>query len=189
MDVFALALNPPTKETPNLSFHHRSRQQSSSQRARQPRPRYNPSVRAGLVLARGMDYAGLGDAEAIFVQEGVALAPMSCGGGHDTGSVTVLPTADVRDLETGALIGVVAPGGHGQDSPAAAAAFEKLVNTAREENLPVMAFGDSVGRALKSLGYTPQETLPPGVLLHDGVRILETADDVRDAVAVFRAAA
>jgi hypothetical protein len=140
-----------------------------------------------------MDYAGLGDAEAIFVQEGVALAPMSCASGPEAaehaGSVTILPTADVRDLETGALAGVVAPGGRSHDGPAAAAAFEKLINTAREENLPVMAFGDAVDRALQSLGYATRETLPPGVLLHDGVRILEDADDVRDAVAVFRAAA
>jgi hypothetical protein len=140
-----------------------------------------------------MDYAGLGDAERIFMEEGVSLAPMACGAapptGVDAGAVTILPTATAQDLEDGGLAGLVAPGGHLADDAAAASALDKAVNTARAEGLPVMAFGDSVPRVLLSLGYEPPPNLPPGVLVHGGVRILETAEDVRDAVRAFHPAA
>jgi hypothetical protein len=160
--------------------------------ALQNRPRYHARRRAGLLLARGMDYAGLGDPERIFMEEGVSLAPMACGEapptGVDAGAVTILPTASARDLERGDLAGVVAPGGHADDDAGAASALDKVINTAHAEGLPVMAFGDAVPQALRSLGYAPPQDLPSCVLLHGGVRILETADDVRDAVRSFHQA-
>lgn len=157
--------------------------------ARFDRRRYDPRTRAGLVMAPGMDYAGLGDAESLFMEEGVALAPMSCseGRGGPHAALTILPTATVQDVQDGALAGLVVPGGHGGDDNAAAATFDKLVNAAHAEDLPVMAFGDAVPRALESLGFEPPADAPPAILLHDGVRILESADDVRDAIAAFHA--
>jgi hypothetical protein len=154
-----------------------------------PRLRYNLQSRVGLVMGRDMDYAGLGDAEAILMEEGVSLAPMECQGARRGADVVVLPTAGLQDLEDHKVKGIVVPGGHAGDDPRAATELEKLVNTATAERLPVMAFGDAVPRALESLGFDAPRDLPPAVLLHDGVRILETEADVRDAATVFRRAA
>lgn len=137
-----------------------------------------------------MDFGGLGDVESIIFQEGVTLAPMSCGAeapmGAPLGATTVLPTAGLKDIEAGSLSGVVVPGGRVSSEMGGESGFEKLINTAHAEDMPVLAFGDGVSRTLVALGYDAPDDPPPGLLLHHGVRILESADEVRDAVKPFR---
>lgn len=151
------------------------------------RPRYNPKARAGLVMTRDMDFGDFGNAEQIFFQEGVSLAPVSCGDRPSGAAITVLATAGLQDIRDHKLTGLVVPGGAGAPDTETASEFDKLINTAKAEKLPVMAFGDGVARALQSLGFEQDGTPPAGVLVHNGVRILETAEDVRDAIASFRA--
>src|SRR5690606_33125982 len=76
--------------------------------------------------------------------------PMACGDDTTINGLTVLPTADVGDLERGAVAGLVVPAG-GPDATAEAA-IDKLVITARERGLPVIAFGEGVARAARALG-------------------------------------
>lgn len=171
--------------------HSRSRNQQNSSRGR--RPRYTrPSARAGLVMSPRMSFGGFGDAEAIFFEEGVALAPVSCGAKQyavstASGMITILPTAGLEDIEGGNLVGLVVAGRQTPEDSENASGFDKLINAARAEQLPVMAFGEGVTRTLASLGFSPPgENVPAGVLVHNGVRILESAEDLRDAIASFR---
>jgi hypothetical protein len=139
-------------------------------------------------MSRQMDFGGLGDVEALMTDEGLTLAPMTADGkpveraGPQHSSVTVLPTAGVQDIESGGLAALVAPGAGGERSPDAESGFDKLVNTAHGAEVPVLAFGEGVSRALQAVGYDAPAQTPPGMLIHKGVRVLETVDDVREAL-------
>jgi hypothetical protein len=138
-----------------------------------------------------MDFGVIENVEALLFEEGVTLAPIACEPTAPQavhGAVNVISTAGVDDIAEGRLAGVVAPGVRGRRSAEAESQFDKLVNTARHEAVPIMAFGDGVRRTLEALGYETPANTPPAVLLHDGVRILETAGDVREALAVFHGA-
>lgn len=142
------------------------------------------------MTAPRMDFGDIDNAEWLLFEEGVTLAPIACepagSGGAPYGSVNVLSTAGVADIESHALAGVVVPGAQDPRSAEGESQFDKLINTACQEGLPVMAFGPGVERTLQAVGYDIPANMPPALLLHQGVRILETADDVRDALAVFR---
>jgi hypothetical protein len=150
-----------------------------------PRLRYNLQSRVGLVMGREMDYAGLGDVETLLTEDGVALAPMECEGAR-RGDVVVLPTAGLKDVQDHAVNGLVVPGGLAGEGPAATAGLGKLFQAARAAHLPVMAFGDAVAPALAAFGLEARAEAAPAVLILDGVRVLETAADVREAAAAFR---
>lgn len=108
----------------------------------------------GLALRRDMNYGAFADVEQVLAAHGLALAPMACGDGAVTvDGLTVLPTADVGDLERGAVAGLVLPAGAPDAS--AEATLDKLVVTAREKGLPVIAFGEGVGRAVRAIGEDP----------------------------------
>lgn len=159
-------------------------------RFQNPRDRYarGPRVRAGLLVSRQMDFGELGDVEALMTDAGLTLAPMSADGrpverpGPMHSSVTVLPTAGVADIEEGRIAMIVAPDAVDAPTPDAASGFDKLVNTAHAAQVPIMAFGEGAARALAAMGYEAQPRAPAALLIHKGVRILETVDDVRDAL-------
>ena len=162
-------------------------------RDRQSAPRRAPrharlTTRAGMVLRRGMEFGPIHDVQSMFMDRGVALAPMSCRAADDgmaltDGSVAILPTAGEADLRDGSLAGIVVPGG--ASSAGEAAGIDTLVKAARDEGLPIMAFGEGVTQVLAALGLDAPETPPPGVLIDQGVRILEQPTDVGDAIQVF----
>ena len=106
--------------------------------------------RIGLALRPGMNYGELPDAEQVLAAAGLSLAPMSCGATDTINGMTVLPTADVGDLERRSVSALVLPAG-GPDG-AGDATLDKLIVTAREQGLPVIAFGDGVDRAARALG-------------------------------------
>lgn len=151
--------------------------------------RQGPRTRAGLLTAPDMDFGEIANAEWLMFEEGVTLAPIACEPDKKSstqGAVNVMPTAGVSDIESHALAGIVVPGLANAPTAEAASRFDKLVNTACNEGVPVMAFGPGVARTLEAVGYDAPANSPPALLLHKGVRILETADDVRDALTVFR---
>jgi hypothetical protein len=139
-------------------------------------------------MSRQMDFGGLGDVETLMTDEGLTLAPMTADGkpveraGPQHTSVTVLPTAGVHDIESGGLAALVAPGAEELRSPDAVSGFDKLINSAHDAEVPVLAFGESVPRALQAVGFDAPASTPPALLIHKGVRVLETVDDLRDAV-------
>jgi len=162
-------------------------------RDRQPAARRAPrqarlTARAGMVLRRGMEFGPIDDVQSMFMDRGVALAPMSCRAADDgmaltDGAVAILPTASVKDLQNGGLAGIVVPGG--ASSAGEAAGIELLVKAAHAERLPIMAFGEGVTQVLTALGLELPATPAPGVLIDQGVRILELPTDVADAIQVF----
>lgn len=160
-------------------------------------PRRAPPTRAGMIVSRRMEFGELEDAvadvEQVLVGEGLMLAPMTVDGraierqaGLPHQSVTVLPTAGVRDIETGSLACVIVPGSLEGRSAEGETAFDKLLNTARAEDVPVLAFGGGVGDSLAAVGYEPPADPPPALFIHNGMRILETTDEVRDAIRCMR---
>ncbi|WP_340647286.1 hypothetical protein [Phenylobacterium sp.] len=166
-----------------------------TQRARQTgRPQRNsyarPRARAGLLATPHMDFGGIEHVESIMFAEGITLAPMSWQAKSlspltPMGSITVMPTARAQDIGAGRLDGVVIPGSGCADDPESIGAFDEVINSAISQQMPVMAFGEGVSEMLRALGYEPPRELPPGLLLHEGFRILETAEEVRDAAMVF----
>lgn len=152
-----------------------------------------PRVRAGLLMSRQMDFGAIEtDVEALLLHEGLTLAPMSDDGrpvdrqvAYNM-SVTVLPTAGVHDIEAGELAGLVIPGSSDARTPEAETQIDKLIATAQSEDVPVLAFGAGVARVLEAGGFESPVPAPPALMIHHGLRILETAAEVRDAVTTIR---
>ncbi|MDP1631151.1 MAG: hypothetical protein Q8L66_07000 [Caulobacter sp.] len=166
------------------------RNQARPAPARNSRQYSRANARVGLVMGQDIDFGDIGAAESIFVEMGVRLAPMSCGDtqyrmGAPGATVSVLPTAGLKDVLSGGLAGIVVPSGEAAAGSEDANSFDDLVKATKGEQLPIMAFGDGVSRTLDALGLPHDETLPAGVLVHKGVRLLETADDLRSAMTVF----
>lgn len=133
----------------------------------------------GLALRRSMHYGDIADAEQVLAAEGLSLAPMACGDAAATiNGLTVLPTADVGDLERGDVAGLVLPAG-GPDADAEAA-LDKLIVTAREKGLPVIAFGEGVARAAQALGMdaTPWGDAPAAVIGGDEMTPLNSREQL-----------
>ncbi len=163
---------------------------------RRPNPRHvysrGPRIRAGMVVSRHMDFGGVADVETMMADEGLTLAPITVDGrpvervvGPAHVSVLVLPTADITDVAEGSLAGMVVPGTRGEKEPEGERTFARLVKAAHARDVPVMAFGEGVPRTLDALGYEALERPPAGLMIHNGALILETPDDVRDALKVF----
>ncbi len=162
-------------------------------RDRQPAARRAPrqarlTARAGMVLRRGMEFGSIHDVQMMFMDRGVALAPMSCRAVDDgmaltDGGVAILPTAGEANLRDGSLAGIVVPGG--ASGAGEADGIGALVKAAHAEGLPVMGFGEGVTQVLAALGLDAPAETPPGVLVDQGVRMLEQPADVADAIQVF----
>ncbi|MFZ5719127.1 MAG: hypothetical protein ACOY5Y_06630 [Pseudomonadota bacterium] len=161
-------------------------------RHRTPRFSTAPRIRAGLLTSRNMDYAGVADVEALMAEEGLTPAPITAEGrvvervvGPAHATVTVLPTATAADAASGALAGIVVPAAAGLSAADGETILTDVVAAAREGEIPVMAFGDGVAPTLEAAGFEAPDTPPQAVLLHNGVLILETPDDVRAALRTF----
>ena len=108
-------------------------------------------LRMGLVMRRGMDFGELGDVEGALRAEGVGLAPISTGDASlVAGGVTVLATATAADIAEGRVKGLVVPGGAGDE--AGLAAVRSLIDLARANAVPVIAFADGVALAAEQFG-------------------------------------
>lgn len=153
----------------------------TAQRAHKPtrNNRYAPRpvvrARVGLAMRRGMNFGIFGDAEPMIRAGGLALAPISTGDASlSVNGVTVLPTAQASDIDSGALKGLVLPGG----SPDAdgEAAVQALLLKAREKGVPVLAFGEGVVHAARAAGADPADLLDVAAVLTDGSNVYPLAD-------------
>lgn len=136
----------------------------------------------GLVMRREMDFGPLGDMEPALRAQGVALAPISTGDASlSLGGVTVLPTATAADVAGGALKGLVVPGGG--DDAKGEAAVRSLIDLARAQGAPVLAFGGAVALAAQAFGV---EAAGPGAMFTaSGVRPIADIDALAPAVAAI----
>ncbi|MDO1560289.1 hypothetical protein Q0812_12700 [Brevundimonas sp. 2R-24] len=116
-------------------------------------PRTPIRARAGLVMRPGMDWQGLTPVEQAFQAEGVSLAPMAVSNApmSTAQGLSILPTATVQDLESGGLVGLVVP--EASDAGAAGQGeLDKLMATAREKGVPILALGEAAREAATALG-------------------------------------
>jgi len=118
----------------------------------------------GLVMRRDMDFGELGDVEGALRAEGVGLAPISTGDASlISGGMTVLATATAKDIVEGRLKGLVVPGGSIDE--ASLAAVRSLVDLARANAVPVLAFDDGVAVAGEIFGVSVET---PAAVFADG---------------------
>ncbi|NBB65176.1 hypothetical protein GVN18_38610, partial [Pseudomonas sp. ODNR1LW] len=97
----------------------------------------------GLVMRRDMEFGDLGDVEGALRAEGVGLAPISTGDASlISGGMTVLATATAKDIVEGRLKGLVVPGGSTDQT--GVAAVRSLIDLARANDLPILAFDGGV---------------------------------------------
>lgn len=118
----------------------------------------------GLVMRKGMDFGALGDMEHALRAEGVGLAPISTGDASlSLGGVTVLPTATAADVASGSIRGLVVPGGAADTL--GLASVRSLIDLAKANGVPVLAFADAVALASEAFGVAADA---PGALFAEG---------------------
>lgn len=114
---------------------------------------YRPApirARVGLAMRRAMSFGDLPDVEAVLRASGLSLAPMSVGdAGLNVGGTSVLPTAQVADIDSGALKALIIPAGH--VDPEGDVVLADVILRARAKGTPVLAFGGGVGDVLRAL--------------------------------------
>lgn len=139
-------------------------------------------LRMGLVMRRDMDFGEMGDVEGALRAEGVGLAPISTGDASlIAGGVTVLATATASDIAEGRLKGLIVPGG-AQDATGLAA-VRALIDLARANQLPVIAFADGVDVAADRFGVAAQA---PGALFNgEQVQLVNARPDLAAVVAAL----
>lgn len=136
-------------------------------------------------MRRSMDFGPLGDVEPLIQNQGLSLAPMSTGDASlSVAGVTVLATARGADIASGALKGLVVPGGMTDD--ASMAAVKLLLDAAGAKGVPILAFGDGVEQAVLAAGGDPATFVDAPAVLIRGSDIVSLA--ARDAVATAAAA-
>ncbi len=131
-----------------------------------------PPVRArvGLLMRRGAHFGALEEAEQAVRAAGLGLAPLSTGDEPlSEGGITILATASLADLDSGALRGLVAPDGAGDQADVREAAKRALA-----AGLPVVAFGDSIATVAEVAGVQPART-PAALITAEGAKPLEDA--------------
>ena len=164
------------------TYARKAPSQSRSQNRRPARPQIR--ARAGLLTRRRMDFGRFTDAERVFLQEGVCLAPMTPRADGqpvtDADGVTLIPTAGVEDIEQGSLRAVVVPGGAPSSDPREASGFDRMVATAGAVGLPIVAFGDSVGRTLRALGLDADRAEDAVVIAAGQVHPVRTDEGLRE---------
>jgi len=118
------------------------RQTNTSPRSNTRRGAYQrPPVRArvGLLMRKGSNFGALSEAEQVVRNAGLGLAPLSVSDeAISEGGVTILATAELKDLDSGALRGLVVPDGSDADLN-----VKDATKRALAAGLPVLAFGDS----------------------------------------------
>lgn len=144
---------------------------ATAPRSRQYGNRPTPTrLRFGLIMRKSMDFGELGDMETALRFEGVSLAPISTGEGSlVSGGLTVLATATADDISGGRVQGVVVPGGVSDE--AGLVQVKALLNLAKAQGLPVLAFADGVALAAEVFGLTADA---PGAAFRDGKAALLT---------------
>jgi hypothetical protein len=136
-------------------------------------------ARIGLAMRRDMNFGPLGDVEPMIQAGGLSIAPISTGDAslHVNG-VTVLPTAKGSDLESGDLKALVVPGGHSDE--AGDKAVRELIDMAKSQGVPVIAFGEGVVHATRAVGADPAKYVDVPAVVTDGDVVTMLAD--RDAL-------
>lgn len=110
-------------------------------------------LRFGLVMRKNMDFGSMGDVETALRMQGVALAPMSTGeASMMVGGVKLMPTATAEDITNGRVKGLVVPGG--SEDAAGDDSARELIQLARKQGLPVIAFGGGVALGAAATGAT-----------------------------------
>ena len=139
-------------------------------------------LRFGLIMRKGMDFGELGDMETALRFEGVSLAPISTGEGSlVSGGLTVLATATADDITGGRVQGVVVPGGMADE--AGLVQVKALVNLAKAQGLPVLAFADGVALTAEIFGEAADA---PGAAFRDGkVALLNDRAELTAVVAAI----
>lgn len=156
---------------------------ATAPRSRQYGNRPTPTrLRFGLIMRKSMDFGELGDMETALRFEGVSLAPISTGEGSlVSGGLTVLATATADDITGGRVQGVVVPGGVSDE--AGLVQVKALLNLAKTQGLPVLAFADGVALAAEVFGETVDA---PGAAFRDGkVALLNDRAELTAVVAAI----
>ncbi|MDP2763965.1 MAG: hypothetical protein Q8O54_03910 [Brevundimonas sp.] len=149
---------------PQNSYHPRSAYQRAPLRAR-----------VGLAMRRSMNFGVFGDIEPAIQARGLSLAPISTGDSSLTVSgVTVLATAQPRDIESGALKGLLVPGGSTDEE--GVAALKILIDAAREKGVPILAFGEGVVQTVRAIGGDPADYVDAPAIAVEGDTITPLAD-------------
>ena len=154
------------------------RQANTAPRSNNRRPGYvRPPVRVrvGLLMRKGSHFGELADAEQVVRGAGLGLAPLSANNEPvSDGGITILATAEMADLDSGALRGLVIPDGADADSNVTDAA-----KRAMDAGLPVLAFGDSVALVAGAAGVTATPAL--AALISTGK--MQALDDMKAVTA------
>lgn len=139
---------------------------------------YRPApirARVGLAMRRAMNFGTMPDAEQVLRVNGLSLAPMSVGeAGLNVGGTSVLATAQVGDLDSGALRALVVPGG-AADAEAEAALVDAIVRT-QAKGAPILAFGEGVAATLRALGRSPDAYAEAPAVMVTGDTVEALAD-------------
>ena len=155
-------MNPLRK--PQNSYHSRRTYQRAPLRAR-----------VGLAMRRSMNFGAFGDIEPAIQARGLSLAPISTGDSSLTVSgVTVLATAQPKDIESGALKGLLVPGGSTDEE--GVAALRILIDAAREKGVPILAFGEGVVQTARAIGANPADYVDAPAIAVEGGTITPLAD-------------
>ena len=136
-------------------------------------------ARMGLLMRRSQDFGPLGDAEPALRNTGLSLAPISIDDAAlSAGGVTILPTARTEDIDSGALKGLVVPGGSAEPD-ATGEALKDAVTRTLAKGAPVLAFGEGVSSALRAAGRDPAEFADyPAVLIQSDGAVTEEAKGI-----------
>lgn len=149
---------------------------------------YRPApirARVGLAMRRAMSFGDLPDVEAVLRASGLSLAPMSVGdAGLNVGGTSVLPTAQLSDIDNGALKALIIPAGNAD--PENAAALDDVIQRAQAKGTPVFAFGDGVGDVLRALGRPSEAHADVPAVMISGDAIEALADTNALAAAARR---
>ncbi len=145
---------------------------------------YRPApirARVGLAMRRAMNFGDMPEAETVLRSNGLSLAPMSVGeAGLNVGGTSVLATADVSDIDSGALKALVVPAGSGDSETRAA--LDDAITRAWNKGAPVFAFGEGVVATLTALGKASAPYADAPAVLVTGETVEPLTD--LDAVAV-----
>lgn len=144
-------------------------------RPRQSYQRAPLRARVGLAMRRSMNFGVFGDIEPAIQARGLSLAPISTGDSSLTVSgVTVLATAQPKDIESGALKGLLVPGGSAEED--GVAALRILIDAARTKGVPILAFGEGVVQTIRAIGADPADYADAPAVVVDGDSISPLAD-------------
>lgn len=150
----------------------------TAQNSYRPRATYQRApirARVGLAMRRSMNFGAFGDIEPAIQARGLSLAPMSTGDSSLTVSgVTVLATAQPKDIDSGALKGLLVPGGATDED--GVAALRILIDAARTKGVPILAFGEGVVQTARAVGADPADYIDAPAIVVEGDAITTLAD-------------